>query len=221
MRPPEWGYQRLIVGYHGCEKSVAERVLMEGEELRPSQNTYDWLGKGVYFWEYGPRRAWDFAFEQKERGKLETPFVLGAYIHLGRCFDLADVYHTEQLRMAWPRFKGIFEAAGKPLPENKRGQRFTNDILLRYRDCAYLNWYLEWMDAEYGGTSYYQTVRGVFVEGEAAYEGSGFQSKNHLQIAVRDPSCILGYFRPRVAKGEKDEQPTGEKAPEGMGLLSE
>ncbi len=77
------------------------------------------------------------------------------------------------------------------------------------------------MDAEFGGAPYYQTVRGVFVEGEAAYEGSGFQSKNHLQIAVRDPSCILGYFRPRVAKGEKDEQPTGEKDPEGMGLLSE
>jgi hypothetical protein len=42
----------------------------------------------------------------------------------------------------------------------------------------------------------FQSVRGIFAEGTPAFEGSGIRLKSHIQIAVRDPSCILGYFRP-------------------------
>ena len=37
-----------IVGYHGCRRSVAERLL-NGEPFRLSNNDYDWLGGGAYF----------------------------------------------------------------------------------------------------------------------------------------------------------------------------
>jgi len=41
--------------------------------VKKSQNDYDWLGSGIYFWEYGADRALRFAHDQKARGKLETP----------------------------------------------------------------------------------------------------------------------------------------------------
>ena len=39
------------------------------------------------------------------------------------------------------------------------------------------------------------TVRGVFVEGEPAYEGAGFRAKTHIQICVCNTSNIKGVFR--------------------------
>ncbi len=90
-------YQRLIVGYHGCDRSVGEAVLLRGEPLKPSRNRYDWLGRGVYFWEHGPERARAWAEEMQARGRVEEPFVLGAFINLGRCFDLTDTFATSQL----------------------------------------------------------------------------------------------------------------------------
>jgi len=44
----------------------------------------------------------------------------------------------------------------------------------------------------------YDTVRSPFQEGTPLYTGAGFQTKNHIQIAVRNLACIKGYFRPIV-----------------------
>ncbi len=44
-------YDRTVLAYHGCDAAVAERLL-RGEPFRKSENDYDWLGAGVYFWEY-------------------------------------------------------------------------------------------------------------------------------------------------------------------------
>jgi hypothetical protein len=44
----------------------------------------------------------------------------------------------------------------------------------------------------------YETVRGAFLEGAPAYPGAGFARESHIQIAVRNPSCILGVFRPNI-----------------------
>jgi len=54
-------YQRTVIGYHGCDESVVKDVLLRGRTLRPSENDYDWLGRGIYFWEHGPRRAYEWA----------------------------------------------------------------------------------------------------------------------------------------------------------------
>jgi hypothetical protein len=44
----------------------------------------------------------------------------------------------------------------------------------------------------------YQTVYGVFEEGKPLYKNAGFRNKTHVQIAVIDPACILGYFRVKL-----------------------
>jgi hypothetical protein len=38
-----------LVGYHGTNRQAAESILANGFET--SQNEYDWLGEGVYFWQ--------------------------------------------------------------------------------------------------------------------------------------------------------------------------
>ena len=99
-------YDRTVIAYHGCDADTAERLL-RGEPFKRSQNDYDWLGSGIYFWEYGADRALRFAHDQKARGKLETPAIVGALIQLGRCFDLMDTRFTEELPMAFELFKKV------------------------------------------------------------------------------------------------------------------
>lgn len=213
-RDPNFDYNRLIVGYHGCDRKVAESVLLHGELLHASENPYDWLGRGVYFWEHGPNRAYEFAVEQQGRGKAMDPFVLGAYLHLGQCFDLTDIDATSQLVEVYPVWLDTFIPGSRP-PENKRTSSGGPDLLLRYADCAFLNWYLlnldedqeEDVERDQGrgrkqSAMCYQTVRGVFTEGKPIFPDSGIYEKTHVQIAVRDPSCILGYFRP-VGRSEE------------------
>lgn len=42
----------------------------------------------------------------------------------------------------------------------------------------------------------FDTVRAAFWEGDDLYPNAGFKEKNHIQICVRNPNCIKGYFRP-------------------------
>ena len=182
-------YARTVIGYHGCDESTAERLL-RGEPFKASTNAYDWLGSGIYFWEYGPDRALSFAEEQRKRGKVKRPTVVGAILQLGRCFDLLDTRCTEELAQAYRlRADGLNGLKGE-LPVN-RGR--SADRELRYLDNTVLNWYLAWMSSR--GTPY-DSVRCAFVEGEPIYEGSGIHKKTHVQLSIRSPTCIVGTFMP-------------------------
>ena len=48
----------FVYGYHGCSRDVAE-MLLSGKDvsLNSSENDYDWLGSGIYFWEEAPSKA--------------------------------------------------------------------------------------------------------------------------------------------------------------------
>ena len=131
----------------------------------------------------------EWAEEKKRRGEIKKPAVVGALIHLGNCFDLLDTRSTGILPGAFEVFRNGLLADGQQVPENSGGL----DQLKRKRDCAVLNFVME--NFEKSGAAY-QTVRGLFTEGPCAFEGSGIRLKSHIQIAVRDPACILGYFRP-------------------------
>ena len=53
-------YQKLpnlVVGFHGCKKDVYQKVIHQGQPLKASNNSYDWLGNGIYFWEQNLERA--------------------------------------------------------------------------------------------------------------------------------------------------------------------
>jgi hypothetical protein len=175
-------YARTIIGYHGCDESTQERLL-RGEPFKPSTNAYDWLGSGIYFWEYGPARALQFAEDQRRRGKVKHPAVVGAVLQLGRCFDLLDTQATETLARAYRTFAESSWARSVDLPEN-RGR--TPDRELRYLDCMVLNAYLRWMSRQ---GAPYDSVRCAFVEGRPVYKGSGIFEKKprsgfHLESYV-------------------------------------
>ncbi len=77
---------------------------------------------------------------------------------------------------------------GVPLP--------TNGVDLRARklDCAVTNWLHRFRQDN--DLPAYDTVRGLFWEGDPIYAGAGVRAGNHIQICARDTACILGYFRP-------------------------
>lgn len=54
-------YHRTVIGYHGTRRSLALRVVQGLEPLDFSRNPGDWLGHGVYFWEYAPQQVWLWA----------------------------------------------------------------------------------------------------------------------------------------------------------------
>ncbi len=186
-------YARVIHGYHGCDATVAQQLL-EGGSFAPSENDYDWLGRGVYLWEYGPDRALRFAQEKQRRGKVQTPAVVGVVVQLGRCFDLFDTRFTVALAGAHEAWSAPLRARGVPLPVNAGP---APDYRLRRLDCAVLNWYLDKLAAS---GVVYDTVRGGFVEGNPVFEGSGIAQETHIQIAVRNQDCIVGVFRPRLER---------------------
>jgi hypothetical protein len=65
----------------------------------------------------------------------------------------------------------------------------------RARDCLVINDCLSRLQR---GGIHYDTARGAFLEGPAVYPGAGFSRESHIQVAVRDPACILGVFRPNL-----------------------
>ncbi|MGJ8640265.1 MAG: hypothetical protein ACSHYA_12830 [Opitutaceae bacterium] len=190
----EYLYQRQVIAYHGCDVSTVRAIIDNGGALKPSEEKYDWLGKGIYFWEYGPERAMEWAEERKTRGKITTPAVIGAVLNLGECFDLLDTRYTETLRNAWPKFVQAKKALKEKIPVNTDPELLTSkDRILRHRDCAAINWTLSMFGKN--GISF-DSVRGVFQEDDPIYEGSDIKLKSHIQIAIRNPACIVGYFLP-------------------------
>lgn len=184
----------FILGFHGCKKATGEAILHGVEpHLKPSEKEYDWLGHGTYFWEGDPSRAMAWAEGYQADGKIDEPFVLGAIIDLKRCLDLFNYDSLRQVQDAHAELEQALRLAGKPLPENA-GR--APDKAGRRLDCAVMNYLHKYRERR--EEEPYDSVRGPFLEGEALYPGAGFRNKNHIQICVRNPDCIKGYFRPII-----------------------
>jgi hypothetical protein len=185
-------FSRLIVGYHGCTEEFARDFLLGTKKVHewlPSTNTWDWLGHGIYFWEHAPERAMRWATEKHGPGGGQ-PAVLGAVIQLGRCFDLLNEAVTAVLAEGFLGLLDTYVVQGKTLPENSGTERKRRDL-----DCMVINYSLDRLHEK---EMEYDTVRGAFLEGQPTYPGAGFARETHIQVAVRNPSCILGVFRPNL-----------------------
>ena len=178
----------FVLGYHGSDRTVGE-ALLRGESFKVSDNDYDWLGPGVYFWESNPQRGMEFAGEASRRrgSKIAKPFVVGAIIELGSCLDLTTSSGIDQIRIAHQSSLALSKAGGWELPRN------SSDGLRRYLDCAVIRRLHGILDDN--GMPPIDSVKGIFLEGAPAYPGSGFREKTHIQIAVCNLACIKGVFR--------------------------
>jgi len=199
----------IVVGFHGCDKNIFDLVVKGGKALNSSENDYDWLGHGIYFWEGSHRRALDWA---KSNKNIKNPAVIGAFIKLGNCIDLLDSEHTEQVKAAYEILKLEFKTLGKKLPENRVVQ--NNISFVRQLDCQVIL-RLQRLNNELiakelhiydmagqakrkiqNHPDFIDSVRGMFPEGSELYSGAGFRDKNHIQLCVVNPNCVIGYFDP-------------------------
>ena len=185
----------LVLGFHGCDKTTVDCVLA-GDDLKESTNDYDWLGNGIYFWENNADRALEWA--QDPHHHIKTPAVLGAILDLGYCMDLMDSEFLCELKEAYEILNETLSLVGKPMPKNE-GK--PPDKVLRKLDCAVVQMAHTINEKSDPGIPF-DSVRGVFWEGGELYPGAGFSLKNHIQICVRNPNCIKGYFLPRNVNGK-------------------
>ena len=186
------GNPSFVVGFHGCDREVAERVLAGDGDLISSENTYDWLGHGIYFWENNLERAkaWAEHRANDSRSSVKEPAAVGAMIDLSLCLSLLQADHIGVVRETYETLREFSEKTGKALPENRGG----DDAVIRNLDCSVIQ--LVHKIRSERDEPPFDTVRGLFPEGSELYPNAGFRTENHIQICVRNRECIKGYFRP-------------------------
>jgi hypothetical protein len=178
---------------------VGEAVLGGKSALKPSENDYDWLGPGIYFWVDSQDRGLQWAKEHAALGteevgtKVNDPFVIGAFIYPGLCLNLTDYGVASELLSAHATLSQSLGRTITELPKNTIRDADSGTYLKRNLDCAVVKTVHTLREGS--EIEPYQTVYGVFEEGEPLYKNAGFRKKTHVQIAVIDPECILGYFR--------------------------
>ncbi|HEY4111055.1 hypothetical protein [Puia sp.] len=181
-----------IIGFHSCDRDLGLRLLNGSDELRPSNNPWDWLGPGIYFWEQNPYRALSYAEEaarkkQKFAGKIEVPFVVGAIIELGRCLNLIEPNSIEIVKMAHAELLATSQNSNEKLP--------VNDGPNRALDCAVIKFMHEFNKDQ--NLPPYDTIRSPFHEGGPIYTGANFTDRLHIELCILNSQCIKGYFLPR------------------------
>jgi len=188
----------LVLAFHGCDESIVDEILLGKKHLSQSNNDYDWLGNGIYFWENSPSRALEFAETlrkqpNKKKNKIQRPSVIGAIINLGRCLDLLEYQNLSFLKDSYHLLSTTLANIGGELPKNKP-LRNSEDLLLRHLDCAVIESAHRIIERD--NLTQFDSVRGVFWEGKPIYPEAGFREKDHIQICIRNPNCIKGYFKP-------------------------
>lgn len=192
----------FVLGYHGCEIDIAKKAINRELSLSPSDTSYDWVGPGIYFWESDPLRAWEWAKQRSADGDYKTPAVVGAIIDLRNCLDLLNRTDQEIVKFAFESFVEFCKKSGKNIPKNTNAKTGGDkDRRARALDCdviKHLHSVMDYEMDEYAGQTipHFETVRGMFTEGDELYPGAAFYHQSHVQIAVRNPECIKGVFFP-------------------------
>jgi hypothetical protein len=183
----------LVLGFHGCEARVRDALINGTIKMTASNKPYDWLGNGCYFWENSYERAYDFACHPPGNRVIQSPAVVGAVIDLGFCLDLLDTASLDLLCTSFVLLCEALDETGGQMPVNKN-VKGSGDLLLRNLDNAVVENLHKYRTKK--KLPPYDSVRSVFIEGEELYPGAGFKRKNHIQICIRNPNCIKGYFHP-------------------------
>jgi hypothetical protein len=194
-------YHRTVIGYHGTGLSSALRLVNRVEPFRASERDYDWLGRGVYFWEYAPKQALAFAairqrqLRQKkvktadEQRRVSEPLaVVACTIRFGFCLDLTKPATVDFIGSVYTDYTEMMAEAGEPLPQNTRKYRKL--------DCQVFEYAYRLLE-ESGPTSVVDTSRGIYVPtggDKRVWEGSWISRDTHIQICVRNPSTLLGVW---------------------------
>ncbi|UYQ91381.1 hypothetical protein MKQ68_14905 [Chitinophaga horti] len=187
----------LTIGFHGCSQKLRDDVVTGKTFLHQSNNPWDWLGDGIYFWQNNYDRALHYANNPSPNVRIDHPSVIGAVFSLGNCLDLTDKKYIDLLKYSYETLDQTAKAEGTELPSNvnPKGLEKSNDKIIRRLDCAVIKNIHKQLKKL--GEPPFDSVRGVFFEGDELYKGAGFLDKTHIQICIRNPNMIKGYFVPR------------------------
>ncbi len=160
-------------GFHGTSVEAARRILVEG--FRPSANTPDWLGDGIYFWQDAPLRAQEWATTRFGHSSA----VIAATIDLEGCLDLLDIRYQRALANAYEGFIAMMTRLDRRVPTQAGGAHRLDREIVNFLvgDLAKLGRPV-------------RSVRAAFSEGEPIFPGSALTSHAHVQIAVRELGAI-------------------------------
>jgi dihydrofolate reductase len=193
----------ILIGFHGCDDSVAQELLTKPKKVIISEKPFDWLGHGFYVWENNYDRALEWAKDKEKKGDIKKASVIGVVFTLDYCLDLIDSEFINMLSQYYDLMRKDFINLGEALPKNKDVKEDAHqDLLIRELDCAvieYLHQKIKEGIASDPNSSLkeFDTTRGVFTEGGPAFPGAGLQKKSHIQICIRNMDCIKGFFLPR------------------------
>jgi hypothetical protein len=123
--------------------------------------------------------------------------VLGAVFSLGNCLDLIDKRFLDLVKTTHNIYTETCSKRGKRMPANENPIEApkSSDRVIRWLDCAVIRRVHEIIYET--AQPAFDSVRALFPEGKELYPGAGFQAKTHIQIAIRNPNMIKGYFLPR------------------------
>ncbi len=192
----------LVLGFHGCDKSFRDKIVSTNKfNYSKSGKDYEWLGNGFYFWENSYERALEWAEERKlnspkgSKNVIENPSVLGAVIDLGYCLDLIEAKHLATLKEFYDLLIQSSKISGNVMPTNSKALKTQSDLVIRKLDYAVIESIHTFNKDEKNRA--FDSVRATFFEGEDLYPLAGFKEKNHIQLCIRNSSCIKGFFLPR------------------------
>lgn len=198
----------LLIGFHGCDVTTRDD-LVSGRiaKLDHSNNRYDWLGPGAYFFEGDVERALMFAKASHDnpgkmytRRPIGTPAVVGAVLRVQNWLDMSTQAGIREFAMAYPPMRDGLLAQGLSVPENSAAGEDDVDIILRALDNAVFTFIHQVRANSVPPLLPFQAVRGAFLQGPEVVPKSGFHRSTHIQIALRDNNCIVGWFLPSGAR---------------------
>ena len=146
------------------------------EGFQASQNPYDWLGDGVYFFQDAPQRAWDWANGRHENHAA----VIGARLLLENCIDLLDLGWYQVMSEAYDSYTRNLKDYGQPIPTQSRGAHRLDREVMNYM-----------VGVLHESGLRVTCVRAAFGEGRPVYSDSAFRDRAHVQIAVRDTEACI------------------------------
>ena len=165
------------IGYHGTTEEAADKLVRENFQL--SENSWEWLGHGVYFWQDAPKRAREWARSWLSlRKKYDGPVaVVAAEIDLTDFVDMLDLEGVQRMREVVESFA-----------QQDDGSTRVNEPPKNYLDCAIFNVATKMLSSEGLQVAGY---RACCVEGTRLVENSPIYDRSHVQLAVLDQSTIL------------------------------